>query len=79
MLRLFENFIQSCCVEVVMSISGRIFDAAVALHQRSVFLERQISELVDLRNRLAHAQLRRSRSRSGRLVSSKLGRRRKCR
>jgi hypothetical protein len=58
-----------------MSISDRTFDAAVALHQRIAFLEGRIAELGVLRNRLAQAQLRRLRSRSGRLASSKLGRR----
>ena len=62
-----------------MDISDRTFDAAVALHQRIVFLESQIAKLGVLRNRLAQAQLRRSRSRCSRSASNKLGRRRRCR
>ena len=62
-----------------MSISDRTFDAVFALHRRIVLIECQMAELGVLRNRLAQAQLRRSRSRSSRAASKKLGRRRRCR
>lgn len=74
-----EIFFQSSCVEVAMSISDRAFDAAFALHKRIVFIECQMAELGVLRNRLAQAQLRSSRSRSSRSPSKKLDRRRRCR
>lgn len=57
--------------EVVMSISDQTAHAAIALHQRVAFLESQIAELSVLRDRLAQAESRRSRSKSDRSASKK--------
>lgn len=62
-----------------MNISDQTAHAAIALHQRIAFLESQIAELSILRDRLAQAELRRSRSKSVRSASRKPSRRRKCR
>jgi hypothetical protein len=59
-----------------MSTFDRASHRAIALHQRLTFLESQIAELDDLRDRVAQAELRRHRSRSSRRASEKSSKRR---
>jgi hypothetical protein len=60
-----------------MSISRKVPDAATALLDRIVVLERQIAELGVLRNRIAEAESRRYQSGAGRRACAKQGARRK--
>lgn len=55
------------------------FNRAIALQKRFTFLEGQMAELANLRNRLGHAELRRLRFRASRSAFRKVARRRTCR
>lgn len=55
-----------------------VFHRAIALQKRFTFLEHQMAELANLRNRLARAELRRSRLRGSRSAFEKVARRRTC-
>lgn len=56
-----------------------VFYRAISLQKRFAFLEGQMAELANLRNRVAHAELRRFRFRASRSALKKAARRRTCR